>query len=72
MSGEMKETHHIEVTKEEWDQLVSLAQELASDDFSPSPQQVGRALLRKALVELLQGKQLLKAAIQEQTLKTNK
>jgi hypothetical protein len=60
------ELHSIDVDQEEWEQLVALAQELASEDQKPTPKQVGRALLRKALVDLIKGKQQLKASLQEQ------
>lgn len=60
------EEHSVTINKEEWEQLVALAQELASEGQTPTPQQVGRALLRKALVDLLKGKQQLKESLQEQ------
>jgi hypothetical protein len=60
------EEHSIEVDQEEWEQLVALAQELSSEDQKPTPKQVGKALLRKALKDLIQGKQQLKASLQEQ------
>jgi hypothetical protein len=63
----VKEERSINVDKEEWEQLVALAQELSSEGQRPTPQQVGRALLRKALFDLLKGKEQLKEALQKQS-----
>jgi hypothetical protein len=59
------EEHSIDVEQEEWEQLVALAQELSSEDQKPTPKQVGKALLRKALKDLMEGKKQLKASLQE-------
>jgi hypothetical protein len=64
-TNEKNREYSISVSQEEWEQLVALAQELTSEEQAPTPKQVGRALLHKALVDLMQGKQQLKASLQE-------